>query len=879
MVRWFSRALLACTAALSFPAVAQPLQGFADLHTHPMSHLGFGGVVMAGAPDDSTPMLRWNWVCGTSFEPAGSISQSLGSCNAVHGGPGIDNPCGDLIRSAIIDNVERRYVHEFPNPGVLGEVADHPHTGYPNFAWWPHSSSVTHQQMRWEWIRRAFEGGQRVMVALAVNNSLLAKAGNAPGLVDDRASVLNQLREIDAFALRHSDFMAVARSSAELRSIVEGGRLAVVMGVETDDFGNLSRRANFGGETITAATINAEIDALFAAGARYILPVHFSNSLLGGYAINDDLFVLNSKEYVDAYPSIVETCGQGVLFNVDRAPLNDAQVIALRSRDLGRVIDHQPVWPVADAGCGHQNSLGLTSLGTSALRHMMDLGMIIDVDHMSRRMVDGVVGLARSRNYPLNSGHNGPMATTCTSSVDHPDACNENARTAAQYQAIRELGGMVGLGHGGGATNFVRTYRQVHEAMGNRPVGIGTDVNGLEAMPGPDAAAVVTYDTAFPRFNFPSGRAWDLNIDGFAHYGLFPDYIRAWQASPTATNRITPQELESFMSSAEQFRRMWSRSEQRSAGAPFSGTVIRSTVFCTHAGATVIPGDYNGDGATDLACRDSRFLWVDLANRFGALDGAPDLPTVETSFCTGASDRLLTGDFNGDGRTDLLCQSSTGLRQARPSVTGAFGGTLPFVSTVFCTHPGATLRSADVNGDGRDDLVCTDPAFGAWIEWADANGNFQGTPDDVLSASTFCPAGGTLHLADVNGDGRTDLICRQGTTLRVKLVLTTGTVSTSTRVTTSVYCTHPGAVGFFKDLNGDGRADWLCRDATGTMWADYADPSGRFLGATWSRDTGFCETAGSQLSFLDVNGDGRTDALCKSSSDVQVRYATSAGTL
>jgi len=60
----------------------------------------------------------------------------------------------------------------------------------------------------------------------------------------------------------------------------------VVLGVETDDFGNLTRRARIGGEAVTQTTVNAEIRRLYDLGVRYILPIHFSNSILGGYAIN-----------------------------------------------------------------------------------------------------------------------------------------------------------------------------------------------------------------------------------------------------------------------------------------------------------------------------------------------------------------------------------------------------------------------------------------------------------------------------------------------------------------------------------------------------------------------------------------------------------------
>ena len=567
---------MSCVHPPRLPVGHGALVGFADMHTHPMSHLGFGGMIVYGAPWTGSPMLSgqkyrgfnlFEAECNTGNEPAGTIEDALGNDNAMHGGPGVDNDCGDVIRTAIIDKIEKRYIYEFPNPGLFGQVNDHPHTGYPTFTHWPHWSSVTHQQMYVEWIRRSFDGGQRVMVALAVNNSLLAKAANANQFVDDRSSVELQLVEIGRFVGGHSDFMEVARTPADLRRIVQSNRMAVVLGVETDDFGNLTRRASYEGERITPAAVDAEIRRLHDLGVRYILPIHFSNTVLGGYAITENLFALSSKEYANSFPSPLETCDEGIHFKLTRETFAFPEADLLRTRDLGRIIDSQPNYTPPRRGCGHKNSLPLTPLGEGAIQTMMNLGMMIDIDHMSRLAADETLDIAQTRDYPINSGHNGLLGNDCISGRgDDLQHCTENQRTAEQYEKIRSLGGMVGLGHGGQATKFVRHYRTVLELMGNRPVAIGTDANGLEALPAPDHEAPVRYDAGFPRYRF--GRAWDFNEVGFAHYGMFPDYIRSWQSSADPSGRMTDREMDAFMSSAEGFARMWEKSALRAAGAP-----------------------------------------------------------------------------------------------------------------------------------------------------------------------------------------------------------------------------------------------------------------------------------------------------------------------
>ncbi|MDP1830133.1 MAG: FG-GAP-like repeat-containing protein [Archangium sp.] len=873
-------ALALCAAP---PAAAQRLVGFADTHSHPMSHLGFGGMVMYGSPDPSLPMLAgqkyrgydvFNPECNPSTEIAGSAAGALGNCNALHGAPGVGNDCGDVLRSAIVDQVEERYVFETPNPGLFGAVMDHPHAGYPGFAHWPHWSTVTHQQMYWEWVRRAWQGGQRVLVALAVNNSLLARAGNARQYIDDRASVDVQLDNISAFVGAHPDFMAIARTPQELRDIVNRGDLAVVLGVETDDFGNLTRR-QAAGETITDPIIAEEIRHLWEdKGVRYILPIHFSDTVLGGYAINKDLFALSSKEYRNEFPTPRNSCGEGVHFELNRTVFNSVQSDLLRTRDLGRIIDTQPTYTPPSEGCGHANSRDLQPIGARALSMMMARGMLIDIDHMSRLTADEALQLAYNRDYPLTSGHNGMLDPAClTSSPVDPDRCNENARTRAQYERIRTIKGMVGMGHGGGSTKFVRSYRDLLTVMGNRPMAIGTDANGLEALPAPDPLAPVTYDASFPRYTF-DGTPFDFNVVGFAHYGMFPDFLRSLQSSPTPSLRMTTPEMSTFLSSAEQFARTWERSTLRAVGAPRLTAATVSTVWCTHSTVTgVLAGDFNGDGADDLLCRDPSRLWFSYANNRGEITGG-DHWRLDTTWCTEPGSTLQTGDFDGDGRSDLLCRDSGRIRIDWADRFGHFAGATDTGSTGWCPA-GATLLVGDFNGDGRSDLMCRDGASNR-IDFASNTGRLSGSTE--ASSSLWCGSSSTLSLGDVNGDGRTDLLCRTASGLFADHASTTPSTTFwgSDWSVSTAYCTHAGARPAFADVNGDGRVDWLCKDAT-RIWVDFADANGRYPGAPWERALTFCTGAGDTFSISDVNGDSRADLVCKNATTVNVRYSLLTG--
>jgi microsomal dipeptidase-like Zn-dependent dipeptidase len=166
---------------------------------------------------------------------------------------------------------------------------------------------------------------------------------------------------------------------------------------------------------------------------------------------------------------------------------------------------------------------------------------------MSEKMANEVLEIAIANDYPVNSGHNGPRG----------ESGAEAGRTLKQYAQLKQIGGMVGTGHGADASDFVKTYHQVAQIMGYSHVGFGTDVGGFSALPQRDTSIHLVYDSTFTRCK-TGNRTWDINVDGVAHYGLWPDYVRSWTLAG-----MTEQEKNVFMSSAEHFTQMWEKCEAR----------------------------------------------------------------------------------------------------------------------------------------------------------------------------------------------------------------------------------------------------------------------------------------------------------------------------
>lgn len=138
-----------------------------------------------------------------------------------------------------------------------------------------------------------------------------------------------------------------------------------------------------------------------------------------------------------------------------------------------------------------------------------------------------------------------------------------------------------------------------------------------------------------------------------------------------------------------------------------------------------------------------------------------------TPFCAGSGKTLLSGDFNADGRTDLLCHDTAGtisIDYASTSTSTRYGATNWSIPTTWCFPPG-TIHTGDFNGDGSSDLLCHDaPSGRIWIDFATA-GVFTGTSDwNPGTGSNWC-SGSTrrMYVGDVNGDAATDLICHRTT--------------------------------------------------------------------------------------------------------------------
>jgi Ca2+-binding RTX toxin-like protein len=210
-------------------------------------------------------------------------------------------------------------------------------------------------------------------------------------------------------------------------------------------------------------------------------------------------------------------------------------------------------------------------------------------------------------------------------------------------------------------------------------------------------------------------------------------------------------------------------------------------------------GDFDGDGRTDLVRTSLGGVEVLLS------DGDKFLPPINWSADTGiAGDAALTGDFDGDGRADLLSARPDGTGvNVMLSTGGGFGPQVGWADADVTDF--ANWAVGDFNGDGKDDIVRKiDGSFGAEILLSNGTG-FTLSPGWTNAGLL---QGENWIVGDFNGDGKADLLRSVPFQLDSDVFLSNGKSlykAGTWNVTSNIDLRSASAI----DLNGDGLSDIL----------------------------------------------------------------------
>ena len=204
------------------------------------------------------------------------------------------------------------------------------------------------------------------------------------------------------------------------------------------------------------------------------------------------------------------------------------------------------------------------------------------------------------------------------------------------------------------------------------------------------------------------------------------------------------------------------------------------------------------------------------------------------AFAAASTDESNFGDLTGDGKADLAAIDKSGTMWVYPGKQYVYPGTgtrsTSFFSARLKVGTGwgkftSLVRHGDFNGDGRQDILTRD-ASGKLFFYAGT-----GNPAGMFKKGTQAGTGwgnftSITGAGDLNGDGKDDLLGQQ---TDGKLALYTGTNKPAAPFASKGKIIGTGWKGSLLtamgDLSGDGRSEFLFRNTSGVVYL-YESRSG-----------------------------------------------------
>lgn len=550
-------------------AAGAPVIGFAEVH----AHMAMGSEMSDGS--GNVGPSAGGVMYGQAVNRYG-VGKALEDCEQQHGDNGAMSP-----EWLILDGGD--------------SPPEHDTQGWPTFVDWPQRDSQLHQQMYWRWVERAYKAGLRTMTVHGTNIEALCDIAKNSGNDKDAdlqdtdctdmgvgVKQVEYLYDMEEYIDAQNGgpgkgWFRIVRDPAEARAVIADGKLAVIPGLEFSNvFGCKVEFLPDGTELpgCTKEQIDSEIERVWNLGVRQIIAYHDVDSALGGTGIFSSVLnyigFLGTHAFWKTYPC--PDGGEGPTYFYEAGAVMESAPITGNGDPLSEALIANAQGQLPVYGPGRQcNARGTTELGFYALNQMMKKGFVLDVDHaeltIKQDMLD--LGAETTPNYPMLSAHGG-----------------HGGITMAQAKQILDQGGLIYPSgkNGQGYMDYLNRLKPIWPAGRPLAMGYGADANGLanqftprggDYTPveypftlfkgegwGPQFAAAGIGPLKVELLTIPeSGKFWNVDEVGAAHYGMFADMVEQVriEGGEEATSAL--------YNSAEAYLRMWEQTLAASADA------------------------------------------------------------------------------------------------------------------------------------------------------------------------------------------------------------------------------------------------------------------------------------------------------------------------
>jgi len=267
--------------------------------------------------------------------------------------------------------------------------------------------------------------------------------------------------------------------------------------------------------------------------------------------------------------------------------------------------------------------------------------------------------------------------------------------------------------------------------------------------------------------------------------------------------------------------------------------------------------DLNGDGVADLTCSDPtgashKAYFMEHGRPVG------DVVVVRRDWCKRDGGIVNWADMDGDRTDDMVCSNQLGEHFVILIRNGQVHGNLGEVKSGWCKTSGARTKTGDVNGDGHADLICDLPNGQHFAQLMRG-----GKPLKYLGKikSKWCAGDvSQTSYADVNGDGTDDMVCAKGDGNHYVILLKDGLVHKNVGKVRENWCyqgpDYRKPAIRYADMTGDGIVDMVCDHPYGYQTIVIMGKDGNSVTRTpWlAENERFCKEASEKLITADVDG-------------------------